>query len=91
VIAEVPGLMKPLGGRGPFAAATVSGNTVRFPLINNLPPNQVVTLFVYAQAMDQGDARFRVSVQSPAQPTPLISEEATRILPLILAPAGFRR
>jgi uncharacterized repeat protein (TIGR01451 family) len=91
VIAEVPGLMKPLGGRGPQAPATVSGNTVRFPPINNLPPNQVATLMVYAQAVDQGDARFRVSVQSPSLATPLITEEATRILPLLLAPAGFRR
>jgi uncharacterized repeat protein (TIGR01451 family) len=89
VVAEVPGLMRPLGGRG-LQAATVSGNTVRFPPINNLPPNQVATLYVYAQAIDQGDARFRVSVQSPSLATPLITEEATRILPPLI-PAGFRR
>ena len=89
VVAEVPGLMRPLGGRG-LQAATVSGNTVRFQPINNLPPNQVATLYVYAQAIDQGDARFRVSVQSPSLATPLITEEATRILPR-LVPAGFRQ
>ncbi len=90
VVAEVPGLMRPLGGRGLPQAATVSGNMVRFPTINNLAPNQVATLYVYAQAVDQGNAHFRVSVQSPSLAAPLISEEATRILPQ-LVPAGLRR
>jgi uncharacterized repeat protein (TIGR01451 family) len=88
VAAEVPPLMRALGGRGPKAPAT-RGNTVTFPALANLQPGQTATLIVFGQAIEAGDARFRVTVQSPVVAQPVVTEEATRIV-APGAPVGTR-
>jgi uncharacterized repeat protein (TIGR01451 family) len=78
VSATVDSLMRSLGGRG-LQQVAPRGNVVTFPAINNLQPNQTATLYVFAQAVEGGDARLRVTVQS-ATMQPIVAEEATRIL-----------
>src|SRR5262249_29066196 len=85
VSATVPPVMRALGGRG-LTQVAPRGNVVTFPAITNLQPNQTATLYVFAQAIEAGDGRLRIAVQSPSLAQPVVTEEATRIL----APLGRR-
>lgn len=80
VSAEIPPLMRAIGGNGPQWVAA-RGNRIVFPALRQIAPNQTVTIQAMAQAIEGGDARVRIVVQSPSLPQPIISEEATQILP----------
>jgi hypothetical protein len=73
-------MMRPLSARG-VQPGSWRGNTATFPAINNLMPNQTVTMTVTGQAVSEGDARLRVTVQAPALSQPIVTDEATQILP----------
>src|SRR5262249_17017926 len=79
ISATLPPIMHALGGRG-LQPVAPRGNAVTFPAISNLQPNQTATIYVFAQAVEAGDARVRVAVQSPSLAQPVVTEEATTIL-----------
>jgi uncharacterized repeat protein (TIGR01451 family) len=86
VIADIPKEMRPLDAFGP-RRGSIDGQVVTFPVIDSLPPGQTVTLTILTQAMTAGDTRFRVAVKAMSMPTPIITEEATRIIPPMRGPA----
>jgi len=79
VTAEATNLMRVIGGRS-NQWVPPQGNRIIFPAVRNLAPNQSITLQAFAQAIEGGDARLRVTVQSSSLPNPVVSEEATTIL-----------
>lgn len=74
-----PALLRILAARGP-QNGRVDKDKITFPPLNGLPPNQVATFSVNAQALQAGDARFRVSTTALSIGTPVVQEEATRII-----------
>ncbi|MFL5341336.1 MAG: hypothetical protein ACJ8F7_14415 [Gemmataceae bacterium] len=61
----------------------IDGQRVVFPPISTLQPGQVVTVILTAQAASDGDARVHVETRTQATPTPLVEEQATRVLPAL--------
>jgi hypothetical protein len=80
VSAEASPVLRVLGGYA-YQWVAPKGNRIIFPALRNLAPNQTITLQALAQAIEGGDGRLRVIVQSSVLPAPIISEEATTILP----------
>jgi uncharacterized repeat protein (TIGR01451 family) len=87
VTAVVPAQMKPLSANGPTRPRT-EGQTVTFPALDALAPGQTQTYSVDVQALQTGDARFRVELRSATLSAPVIKEESTTIYALPSGPAA---
>lgn len=85
VIADVPKEIRALDALGP-RRGTINGQVVTFPVIDSIAPGQTVTLTIPAQALKEGDTRFRVAIKALSMPEPIITEEATRIVPSMRGP-----
>jgi hypothetical protein len=85
VIADVPKELRSLDALGP-RRGTINGQVVTFPVIESIAPGQTVTLSIPAQALKEGDTRFRVAVKALSMSEPVIQEEATRIVPVMRGP-----
>jgi uncharacterized repeat protein (TIGR01451 family) len=80
VIADLPPQMKPLGAFG-ITNGKIEGQRVVFPPVDSIRPRLVSVFTIEAQAISEGDGRFRAEVKSLSLGSPITSEEATRILP----------
>lgn len=80
IIAELPPQMKPLSAFG-IVNGRIEGQRVVFPPVDSIRPGLVSVFTIEAQAVSQGDGRFRAEVKSLSLGSPITSEEATRILP----------
>lgn len=85
VIADIPKELRPLDALG-ARRGTINGQVVTYPVIESLPPGQTVVFIIVAQATAEGDTRFRAAVKAMSMPAPIISEEATRIIPGVRGP-----
>jgi uncharacterized repeat protein (TIGR01451 family) len=77
----VPPQMKVLGTNGP-SQAKIDGQTVTFPPVESLAPQQTVTYSIEVQALQVGDVRFRAELRSTTLSAPVIEEESTNIYAL---------
>ncbi len=80
-------------GTGP-TVGRVQGDKVEFAPVSRIEPEQTVTFQIEVAGGQPGDGRMRVQVHSESTPTPLIVEEAIRIVPTSApaqpSPAAFR-
>ncbi|MCB1114641.1 MAG: DUF11 domain-containing protein [Chlamydiia bacterium] len=76
VVVKFPPEIQPTAGNGP-TKATVSGQTVTFAPIPNLPARQSVEYRVDAKAKSSGDARVNVEVSSDSIRNPILTQEST--------------
>jgi uncharacterized repeat protein (TIGR01451 family) len=81
VTAVVPAQMKLLSANGPTKPRT-EGQTITFPPLDALPAGQTQTYSVDVQALQTGDARFRVELRSATLSAPVVKEESTTIYAL---------
>jgi uncharacterized repeat protein (TIGR01451 family) len=77
----VPPQMKVLGANGP-AQPKIDGQTVTFPPVESLAPQQTLTYSIEVQAIQVGDVRFRAELRSTTLSAPVIEEESTNIYAL---------
>jgi uncharacterized repeat protein (TIGR01451 family) len=80
IVADLPPQMKPLGAFG-ITNGKIEGQRVVFPPVDSIRPGLVSVFTIEAQAISEGDGRFRAEVKSLSLGSPITSEEATRILP----------
>lgn len=84
--ATAPALLKPVRATGP-TKENVAGQIVTFQRVEALQPGQKITFRIECQAIQAGDARFRVEYTSQLNATPIFREEATRIVAPFQEPA----
>lgn len=78
VLAVVPAQMRVLNARGP-TPHRLEGQRLSFQPLDALPPKQKVLYVVEVQAMQGGDARFRVELRGSTLSEPVVAEESTTI------------
>ena len=79
VAAVLPAQMRLLGATGP-ARYRVEGQRVVFEPLDALGPKQTVSYSVQVQAVQAGDARFRLELRSSTLTDPVTQEESTTIV-----------
>lgn len=80
IVADLPPQMKPLSAFG-ITNGKIEGQRVTFPPVDSIRPGLVSVFTIEAQAVSEGDGRFRAEVKSLSLNSPIAAEEATRILP----------
>ena len=80
IVADLPPQMKPLAAFG-MSKGKIDGQRVIFPPVESIRPGLVSVFTIEAQALSEGDGRFRAEVKSLSLGNPIAAEEATRILP----------
>ena len=80
IVADLPPQMKPLSAFG-ITNGRIDGQRITFPPVDSIRPGLVSVFTIEAQAISDGDGRFRAEVKSLSQGSPITSEEPTRILP----------
>jgi len=78
VTATVPSQMQVGFTDGPTKAA-VDKNTVTFPAVDAVQPQQTLTYTIETQALQPGDVRFHVELRSSTLGAPVVKEESTSI------------
>lgn len=80
IVLTASGAAAPAAGTGPDGkAATLAGNTLTFPILNELPPGKSAVLEATITGRSAGDARLRVAVQATGLSKPLVEEQMLRI------------
>lgn len=80
VIADLPPQIKPLALFG-ISNGRINGQRVEFSPVESIRPGMVSVFTIEAQAVSEGDGRFRAEVKSLSLGSPITAEEATRVLP----------
>jgi uncharacterized repeat protein (TIGR01451 family) len=81
VVAVAPQpFLTPRFGTGP-TVGRVQGERVEFAPVTRIEPEQTVTFQIEVAGGQSGDGRMRVEVRSESTPTPLVVEEAIRVVP----------
>jgi uncharacterized repeat protein (TIGR01451 family) len=78
ITALVPAQMRLIGANGP-SKPDIQGQKVTFPAVDGLQPKQTLHYTVDVEALQAGDARFRVELRSATLSEPVIEEESTNI------------
>jgi uncharacterized repeat protein (TIGR01451 family) len=79
--------MKIVSGKGP-AAEKIDGQSITFARLDGLAPNRSVKYTVEVEAIEAGDARFRIELRSETLQQPVIDEEPTRIYSPLQGPVN---
>lgn len=58
---------------------TVSGQTVKFPVVPKLAPKQTFTYTIRAKGVKVGDARNKITLSADGLTSPVVEEESTRV------------
>jgi uncharacterized repeat protein (TIGR01451 family) len=58
---------------------TVSGQSVRFPVVPKLAPKQTFTYTIRAKGVKVGDARNKITLTADGLTSPVVEEESTRV------------
>lgn len=80
ISAALPPQTKPIRAFGP-SNGKIDGQNVTFAVVDSIKPGIVSAFTIEAQAISEGDGRFRAEVKSLSMINTLASEEATKILP----------
>jgi len=75
---QLPSQLKVVSAAGD-TQGTISGNNVSFAPYKVLKAKQIIEFRVIAQAVAEGDARFRAQMKSDLLTTPVPEEEATQV------------
>jgi len=76
--AQLPSQMKVVSAAGD-TQGTISGNNVSFAPYPVLKAKQIIEFRVVAQAVNEGDARFKAQMKSDLLKTPVPEEESTQV------------
>ncbi len=79
IVATLPQEMKPLGAEGP-SRHDINGQQVIFQPLARLAEKSETVYIIRAQASRQGDVKISVQLKSSDLTTPVVKEEATRVL-----------
>lgn len=79
IVATLPQEMKPLGAEGP-SRHDINGQQVIFQPLARLAEKSETVYMIRAQASRQGDVKISVQLKSSDLTTPVVKEEATRVL-----------
>jgi uncharacterized repeat protein (TIGR01451 family) len=79
IIATLPQELKPLGAEGP-SRHDINGQQVIFQPLARLTEKSETVYVIRAQASRQGDVKISVQLKSSDLTTPVVKEEATRVL-----------
>jgi uncharacterized repeat protein (TIGR01451 family) len=78
IVAELPSALKYISSDGP-TKATIDGNKITFAPLDSLEPKAKATWKITAKAIDTGDVRFRVTLNSSNLTEAAFETEATRL------------
>lgn len=82
IVATIPPQMRAVGGNGP-TQPVVDGQQVLFPPINDVQPGQKLTYQIEVEALQPGDARFKVELFTGTSRDPVREEESTTVMPAL--------
>jgi hypothetical protein len=80
VTAFAPPELKPARGTGKAEGRVDADGKVTFPPLDELRPGEAATYTIEVDAVQAGDARFRVEVKAGHLTSPLKEEQATRVV-----------
>jgi hypothetical protein len=75
---QLPSQLKLVSAAGD-TQGTISGNSVSFTPYSVLAAKQIIEFRIVAEAVAEGDARFRAQMLSDLLKTPVPEEEATQV------------